>query len=160
MKLSFRILSFMWKYGYASFQNLTDECLFVMCFNILKKSIYIYIWMYHFYHSFDLNNKLFGCTLSRKTSWVTLYMSYLIIYFLMFLSWWHVVTLIQTWISNYNHYKLWDEISYPFPNFNGVTVEVWEWISNFIDIDISMTCNFILLGMWLLIHAGFKVNPC
>ena len=25
-----------------------------------------------------------------------------------------------------------DEITYPFPNFNGCTVEVWEWISNFI----------------------------
>ena len=24
-----------------------------------------------------------------------------------------------------------DEITYPFPNFNGCTVEVWEWISNF-----------------------------
>ena len=23
------------------------------------------------------------------------------------------------------------EITYPFPNFNGVAVEVWEWISNF-----------------------------
>ena len=28
--------------------------------------------------------------------------------------------------------KVWDEITYPFPNFNGCTVEVWEWISNFI----------------------------
>ena len=27
--------------------------------------------------------------------------------------------------------KVWDEITYPFPNFNGATVEVWEWISNF-----------------------------
>ena len=27
---------------------------------------------------------------------------------------------------------MWDEIIYPFPNFNGCTVEVWEWISNFI----------------------------
>ena len=27
---------------------------------------------------------------------------------------------------------MWDEITYPFPNFNGYTVEVWEWISNFI----------------------------
>ena len=26
---------------------------------------------------------------------------------------------------------MWDEITYPFPNFNGCTVEVWEWISNF-----------------------------
>ena len=26
----------------------------------------------------------------------------------------------------------WDEITYPFPNFNGATVKVWEWISYFI----------------------------
>ena len=32
---------------------------------------------------------------------------------------------------------MWDEITYPFPNFNGCTVEVWEYISNFI-------VNFIL----------------
>ena len=38
-------------------------------------------------------------------------------------------TLLPAWISNYIHYKVWDEITYPFPNFN---VEVWEWISNFI----------------------------
>ena len=25
-----------------------------------------------------------------------------------------------------------DEITYPFPTFNGATVEVWEWISKFI----------------------------
>ena len=37
-----------------------------------------------------------------------------------------------TWISNCIHYKAWDEITYPFPNFNSATVEVWEWISNFI----------------------------
>ena len=29
-----------------------------------------------------------------------------------------------TWISNYIHYKVWDEIIYPFLNFNGCTVEV------------------------------------
>ena len=28
--------------------------------------------------------------------------------------------------------KLWDEITYPFLNFNGYTVEVWEWRSYFI----------------------------
>ena len=27
--------------------------------------------------------------------------------------------------------EVWNEVTYPFPNFNG-TVEVWEWISNFI----------------------------
>ena len=33
---------------------------------------------------------------------------------------------------NYIRCKVWDEITYPFPNFNGFTVEVWEWISIFI----------------------------
>ena len=43
--------------------------------------------------------------------------------------------LLRTWISwigNYINYNVWDEITYPFPNFNGCTVDVWEWISNFI----------------------------
>ena len=39
---------------------------------------------------------------------------------------------IPTLISNYMLSNLWCEITYPFPNFNGCTVEVWEWISNFI----------------------------
>ena len=28
------------------------------------------------------------------------------------------------------HYKVWDVITYPFPNFSGAAIEVWEWISN------------------------------
>ena len=32
--------------------------------------------------------------------------------------------LLLTWISNHIHFKLWDEITYPFLNFNGCTVEV------------------------------------
>ena len=32
--------------------------------------------------------------------------------------------LIQAWISNNIHFKVWAEITYPFLNFNGVTVEV------------------------------------
>ena len=39
-------------------------------------------------------------------------------------------------------------IIYTFQNFNGATVEVWEWISNLIP---------HLLDMWLLIHAGIKL---
>ena len=42
------------------------------------------------------------------------------------------IILIPAWISNYIHYKVWDEITYPFPNFNSCTIEVWEWIGNFI----------------------------
>ena len=33
------------------------------------------------------------------------------------------LTLIPAWISNYIHYKVWDEITYPFLNFNGA--EIW-----------------------------------
>ena len=31
---------------------------------------------------------------------------------------------IPAWINNYIHYKVWDEITYPFPNFNSIAVEV------------------------------------
>ena len=36
----------------------------------------------------------------------------------------HGLTLIPTWISNHMHYKVWDEITYPFLKFSGATVEV------------------------------------
>ena len=48
-------------------------------------------------------------------------------------------TLIPAWISNYIHYKMWYEITYPFPNYNSETVEVWEWISNFIPASILIS---------------------
>ena len=34
------------------------------------------------------------------------------------------LTFIPAWINNYTHYNVWDEITYPFLNFNGATVEV------------------------------------
>ena len=36
----------------------------------------------------------------------------------------HGLTLIQVWISNRMPSKMWDEITYPFPNFNITTIEV------------------------------------
>ena len=36
----------------------------------------------------------------------------------------HGLTLILAWISNHMASKMWDEITYPFLNFNGATVEV------------------------------------
>ena len=60
----------------------------------------------------------------------------------------HGLTLIVKLISNYVHYKLWDDITYPFRYFNSATVEVYEMISNFI---------YALLNIWLLIHAGINV---
>ena len=44
----------------------------------------------------------------------------------------HGLTQISTWISNHIRYNMRGGITYPLPNFNGATVEVWEWISNFI----------------------------
>ena len=35
------------------------------------------------------------------------------------------LTLIPAWINNYHHYIVWNEFTYPFPNFNGFTVEIW-----------------------------------
>ena len=42
------------------------------------------------------------------------------------------LTLIPAWMSNHIHYKVWYEIIHPFPNINSCTVEVWEWMINFI----------------------------
>ena len=61
----------------------------------------------------------------------------------------HGLTSIPAWISNLMHSKVWDEITYPFLNFNGCPVEVWEWISNFIQIFI-MDVNYLsMLGLKL-----------
>ena len=38
---------------------------------------------------------------------------------------------------------MWGEITYPFSNFNGAVVEVWEWIFH----------SAFSLGVWLLIHT-------
>ena len=36
----------------------------------------------------------------------------------------HGITLIPAWISNLIHNSVWDEITYPFLNFNTATAEV------------------------------------
>ena len=62
--------------------------------------------------------------------------------------------LLLTWI-NCNpiiHYKMWDEITYPFPNFNGCTVEVWEWISNIIP-HFTGECDYLSMLGIKLIHV-------
>ena len=80
------------------------------------------------------------------------------------------LTLIPARICNHNHYRVWDVITYPFPNFNGCTVEVWDWISNFVrkmrkvlscDNDICISLNirthaFSLCRLYLS-HSGHVV---
>ena len=52
---------------------------------------------------------------------------------------------IPEWISNHVSSKVWDEISNPFPHWNGATVNVWQWINNF--------SSYFITDL-LLIHAG------
>ena len=54
----------------------------------------------------------------------------------------HGLTLIPAWISYHTLSKVWDEITYPFPNFSIATAEVWEWISNLIP-HIIMVVNYL-----------------
>ena len=61
---------------------------------------------------------------------------------------WRELTLISAWITNYIHCKVWAEITYQFPNFNGCTAEVWKWISNFVTL--YQACNYLsILGLKL-----------
>ena len=42
------------------------------------------------------------------------------------------LTVIPAWISNHIPNNVWGEITYQFPKLNGCTVQVWEWLNNFI----------------------------
>ena len=57
---------------------------------------------------------------------------------------WRGLNVIPIWISNYISHKVLYEITYLFPKFVN-----WYKIS-----------STLLLGVWLLIHAKIKVNPC
>ena len=46
------------------------------------------------------------------------------------LTW--IYNFIPTWINDYIHYQLLDEITYPFPKFSGTATEVEEWMNKFI----------------------------
>ena len=46
--------------------------------------------------------------------------------------------------------EVWDEITYPFPNLSGCTVEAWEWKSNFTPHLITDITTF---------YAKLKVEP-
>ena len=53
--------------------------------------------------------------------------------------------LLPAWKSNHMPSKMWDEIIYPFPNFNGCTVEVWGWMSNLVP---HFTMDVITYPCW------------
>ena len=54
------------------------------------------------------------------------------------------------WISTYIHYKVWDEITSSFPNFNVQPLKFGNgWVIS----------SHTLLGVWTLVQAAIKVNP-
>ena len=56
--------------------------------------------------------------------------------------------------------KVWDEITYPFPNFNGATVEVWEWISNFIPHFMMNVITYPCYDFSRLIYVNKRFPRC
>ena len=56
------------------------------------------------------------------------------------------LTLISTWISNHMPSEMRDQITYPFPNFKGCTVEICEWMNYCIPH--CNLCNYISI-IWL-----------
>ena len=53
--------------------------------------------------------------------------------------------------------KVWDKITYPFLNYNGYTIEVSDWISNFIPHFVMDGNYFSMMGLELN-HAS-KGDP-
>ena len=75
----------------------------------------------------------------------------------------HGLTLIPAWIINHMLSETWDEITYPFINFNGCTVEVSEWISKFIphfimEIILGLKLNHVSKrAPWCLLLMGVSI---
>ena len=63
-----------------------------------------------------------------------------------------VYNFIPTCISNLISSKVFDEITYPYPNFKGCTAEVWEWISNLITPFPLLSYFFVVVCLKYLLH--------
>ena len=75
------------------------------------------------------------------------------------LIYWNRLTLIPARIRNYMASKIRDEIIYPFTNFNGAAVEVWEWRRNFIPyfiMDAGIKILEILWDIWNMTSQEFR----
>ena len=67
------------------------------------------------------------------------------------------INFVPAWISNHMPSRVW--VNYiSIPNFNGATVEVWEWISNFIPHfimdDPFWDLSWAMLGKWTTGRSG------
>ena len=64
------------------------------------------------------------------------------------------LSLIPTWINDYTHYKMWDGITYPFPNFNDATVGNGQVISSQ-----TLLSTWFLPILWLQLNRVSKRAP-
>ena len=62
------------------------------------------------------------------------------------------LTYISAWISEYNNYKVWDEIIYQF--LWSVIVEVWRRMSNFISYTTYSGCNYLSILCLKFTHVS------
>ena len=92
------------------------ECFFADEFIQIGKNLSIWIDVYSIW--------IRGALLSRLSSLST-----------------HGLTLIPTWISNFIHYKGWDEIIYPFPHFTEHVIIYPSW-----DDSLTMLVKGIMCG--------------
>ena len=68
----------------------------------------------------------------------------------------HSLTVNPEWISNHMPSNVWDKIVYPFPNFNGCTVEVWQWLVIFSH---TLQCVYLLSMQHLTLNHVSKWGP-
>ena len=69
---------------------------------------------------------------------------------------WSPVAPLLTWIINYIHCNVWDEITYPFPNF---WEQVWEWLSNFIPHFIAHVITYPCLSeSWIALEPWIETR--
>ena len=55
---------------------------------------------------------------------------------------------------------MWEEITYPFPNFNGTTVEVCEWMGNYVRLFTGHVITYACWdsGLFILVYGTFGVD--
>ena len=64
--------------------------------------------------------------------------------------------LTPAWISDEMPSKVWDAITYPLPNLNSCTFEVWEGIENFI---LHFIRSVMIIILWLKLIPVNKMGP-
>ena len=97
-----------------------------------KWSINYYYYMYSYHTCLTKVSKwwtVFPLVVGCWNNLRCIILSYDLGLLLLTLTWVNLNTL--AWISNHIPSKVWVWITYPFPNFNGYTIEVWDWTSTF-----------------------------